>query len=396
MKKKIIIMIVMILFLFCISYKLYKYYKIKNAIIKVDLVEDRNLEFNEQKRVSDFIKEINGEIINDYIIDSNILGEKIIKFDYINEEKIKVSYEYKINVVDTVAPVIWLGNTYNVKVNSDIDLVEKIMCGDNYDSSPNCFIEGEYNLNEEGKYNLVFKAIDSSGNVSNKDFILNVYSKQENKQNVDNTYTYLEDVIKKYKNENTKIGIDISSWQGDIDFEKVKKAGIEFVIIRVGSTKGIDGEYFLDKKFEQNIKLANEYGIDVGVYFYSYANSGNKAKENAEWVLKQIEGYEVNLPIAFDWESWQSFNKYKLSFFELTNMATDFIKSVENAGYKGMLYSSKSYLENIWFPVEYDIWLAHYTDKTNYEGDYKYWQLCSDGIVDGINGYVDINIMYIN
>ena len=119
-----------------------------------------------------------------------------------------------------------------------------------------------------------------------------------------------------------------------------------------------------------------------------------KAKKDAEWVLKQIKKYDVSLPIAFDWEEWAYFNEYNLSFFGLTSMADSFLKTIENHGYKGMLYSSKAYLDTIWMPLDYDIWLAHYTSKTNYEGKFKFWQLCDNGKVDGIDTDVDIDIMY--
>ena len=75
-------------------------------------------------------------------------------------------------------------------------------------------------------------------------------------------------------------------------------------------------------------------------------------------------------------------------------MAEDFLKTVEKAGYKGMIYGSKNYLEKIWLPTKYDIWLAHYTEKTNYNGNYKFWQMCDDGKVSGISTPVDIDIMY--
>ena len=167
-------------------------------------------------------------------------------------------------------------------------------------------------------------------------------------------------------------------------------------MIRVGGTRGRDGEYFVDDYFERNITEANKRNIDVGIYFYSYANSNEKAREEAKWVMEHIKDYNVTLPIAYDWENWSSFNDYNLSFFGLTNMAETFLNTVSDAGYEGLLYSSKNYLERLWFPSKYDTWLAHYVDKTNYKGDYKYWQLCSDGKIDGIKGAVDIDIMYLN
>lgn len=165
-------------------------------------------------------------------------------------------------------------------------------------------------------------------------------------------------------------------------------------MIRIGRTKGTNKEYFIDKNFIRNIEEANKYNIDTGIYFYSYSNSNESAIKDAKWVLKQIKDYQVTLPIAYDWEEWSSFNNYHLSFFGLTSMAESFLDTIENAGYDGMLYSSKSYLENIWFPTKYDVWVAHYTDSADYTGKYKMWQLCDNGRVDGIEGNVDIDIIY--
>lgn len=397
MKKKIILIIIGIISLLLIiigSIYTYNYLRIKNAKVEVTLKENLKLEFNDKKKISDFIENINGKIINDKYIDSTKLGTKNIKFNFINDDNIKVSYEFKIDVVDTVSPVIWLGNSYKVVRDSDIDLTKKILCGDNYDSNPNCYIEGEYDLKTIGDYSLIFKAVDNSGNIKEQPFTLSVVEPSNSNSNSKPTYTNFDEVKTKYKTDDNKMGLDISSWQGDVDFEKIKQTGVEFVMIRVGYTKGVDGEYILDTKFIQNITEANKHNIDAGVYFYSYANSTKAAKKDAKWVLKQIKNYDIDLPIAFDWEEWGNFNDYNLSFFGLTNMAETFIETIEKDGYKGMLYSSKSYLENIWLPTEYDIWLAHYTSKTDYNGNYHMWQLCNNGKIDGINGAVDIDIMY--
>ena len=400
MKRKIlyIILIVVGVILFILGgLFLYRYIQIKNAKVEVTLKGDLTLEFNDKKKVSDYIEKINGEILNDYEIKSTQLGTKKVTFSFINDQKIKLKYTYQIEVVDTKKPLIWLGNSYQVEKGSDMNFAQKIMCGDNYDNHPNCFIEGEYDLNTEGNYQLTFKAIDQSGNEESKNFTLTVYEPKETQNNQEKkepVYTNFKDVLKKYKKDHVKIGIDVSKWQGDIDFKKLKQAGVEFVMIRVGGTLGIEGEYFLDEKFVQNIKAANENNIKAGVYFYSYANSNKKAKEDAKWVIKQIKKYKIDLPVAFDWEEWSSFNEYHLSFFGLTSMADTFLKTIEKAGYDGLLYSSKSYLENVWLEENYPIWLAHYTENTNYKGNYKIWQLCDNGKVDGIDTMVDIDIMY--
>lgn len=394
---RILLGITAILIVFGI-FKLYQYIRVKTAKIEVTLIDDLTVEFNDDKKVSDFIQQINGKIVDDYTIDTTTLGQKEIPFEFVNDDNIKVKYHYDINIVDTTAPLIWLGNSYNVKKGTEINLTEKILCGDNYDNKPKCEVVGDYNLNETGSYSLVFKATDKNGNTEEQPFTLNVYEPQPSSNNnttpSEKTYTQFSDVIKNYKTKNTEVGIDVSKFQGNIDFAKIKQAGVEFIIIRVGGTRGPNGEYFLDTKFKENIKEANKHGIKVGLYFYSYADSVKSAKKDAKWVLKQIKNYKVDLPIAFDWEEWGSFNEYNLSFFDLTSIAEAFLKGIEDAGYEGMLYSSKTYLDHIWFPTKYDIWLAHYTKQTNYQGKYKFWQLCDNGKIDGIENEVDIDIMY--
>lgn len=398
--KKLILIICIVVGIILLSvggFLLYKYIEIKNAVVKVVLKDNLEADFADTLRVSSFIESINGKIVDDYYLNTDSLGKKKIDFEYINDDGIKIKYNYEINVVDREAPLIWLGKSYNVTRGSEDNLIDKIMCGDNYDNNPECVIEGDYNLDNVGSYNLVFKATDSSGNVSKKKFILNVNEASSKKEsNGVKSVTEFSDVIKNYKNDNTQIGIDVSKWQGDIDFSKLKSAGVEFVIIRIGSSTGINGENFIDSKFIQNIKNANSVGIPVGVYFYSYANSVDRAISDAKWIIENIKDYKVELPIAFDWENWGSFNTYELSFFGLTNMAKRFMDTVKDAGYDAMLYSSKTYLENIWMSVDYPVWLAHYTKNTNYAVAYSYWQICSNGRVDGINGDVDIDIRYID
>ena len=398
-KKNIIIIICFLVIIIGIgSYFLINYLRVKNAVIKVTLDDTLETEFLSDVKVSDFISDINGTIVDDYVIDTTDIGKKKIEFEYINDDNIKVKYNYEINVVDNVAPLIWLNNSYTVNVGSDISLTDKILCGDDTDPNPTCEVIGEYNMNEAGTYPLVFKATDNSGNVTEKEFNLIVREPKSSGTSSGSvsTKTLFSEVVDAHKTENTEIGIDISKWQGDVDFNLLKEAGVEFVIIRVGTSSGINGENLVDSKFEQNINGANKAGIPVGVYFYSYANSEDRAISDALWVLEQIKDYKVDLPIAFDWENWSFYNEFNLSFFGLSNMADSFVKTVRDAGYEGMLYSSKNYLEDIWFKGDYPVWLAHYTTKTNYEGDYEFWQLCNNGRVAGINGDVDINIRYLD
>ena len=415
MKKKnlLIILIICMLIIFLLTIfifiPLYKDYKveeekrleeerIKNATIIVNLKEDLKTPLFTEIKVSDYITEINGNIIEDYIIETNKLGKQSIKFEYINEENIKIPYEFEIEVVDITPPKIWLNSTYTITNTFNGNLLEKIMCADDYDDKPDCKIIGEYKTNEVGNYKLVYEAIDDSGNKTSKDFTLIV--KEPSKNNSSSNYnpprTDFNEVIKNYKKENTKIGIDVSGYQGDINFEAVKNAGVEFAIIKVGSTKGIDLDYYVDSKFIRNIEGFNDVGIPVGVYFYSYGNDKEDSINDAKWVLEQIKPYKVELGIAYDWENWSFYNRFENSFYTLTQNANFFLNEVEKAGYNGILYGSKNYLEQVWMDTKYDIWLAHYNKQTSYQGNFKYWQICDNGKVDGINANVDINIMYTN
>lgn len=374
------------------------YLQIKFANIEIVLKDNLKTDFLSDAKVSDFIESINGKIVDDYIIDTTKIGKQEVRFTYINEDDIELDCSYNIQVVDVTPPLIWLNSTYNVNVGSKVSLVDDILCGDDYDPNPTCEVIGDYNMNEVGSYDLVFKATDSSGNVTEQEFTLNVRkpASGSSSSNTSRTQTDFTDIVAEYKNESTEIGIDISKWQGDIDFNALKKAGVEFIIIRVGTSDGIGGENLVDSKFIQNIEGANKVGIPVGIYFYSYANSNARAEADAKWVLDQIKDYQVDLPIVFDWENWGFYNEFNLSFFGLSDMANSFLSVIEDAGYEGMLYSSKNYLEKIWLEMDYPVWLAHYTSKTNYAGTYSYWQLCNNGSVTGIDGDVDINIRYLS
>lgn len=394
-RRKIVLILIAISTLILIAFSFY-FLRIKLAKIEVSLSDNLEVEFNEKRRVSSFIDEINGEIVDDYFVDTTKLGVKKVDFKYINDDNIRVSYSFDINVVDTTPPLIWVNTSYSLPVGSDVDLEDTILCGDNYDKRPKCSISGDYDLNTVGDYPLTYTAVDQSGNQTDEKFILKVYEViSDSSLGEDNEKrTLFSDVVEKYKTDKTKIGIDISKWQNKVDFAKLKEAGVEFVIIRVGTTLGIGGKYVIDEQFARNIKEANKYNIDVGLYFYSYANSVSSAKKDARWLIKNIKEYKINLPIAFDWEDWSNFNSYHISFYDLSNIGISFMSELEKCGYDTMLYSSKNYLEKIWLETGYDTWLAHYTEQTNYQGKYKFWQLCNNGRVDGIDGNVDIDIMY--
>ena len=401
MKKivKVIFVIMTLFILILLGFYLYNDYRVKHAKIDVKLVDNLDIEVFSDVRLGDLIESINGKLISNKKIDTKKLGRKKINFKYINDENIKVSYSFEINVIDITPPLISYSKNFTFYKGDNIDLQSKFFCGDNYDDEPKCEIIGDYNLDEVGDYSLVFKASDSSNNISENNFTVHVIEKPKTNEKKDIKKeiktTFYTDIYSKYKTDDSLIGIDVSKWQGNIDFEKVKDSGVEFVFIRVGTQKGKNGEYQLDEKFIQNIEGFNKVNIPVGVYLFSYADSDKEALKQAKWVLRQIKGYKIKLPIVFDWENWSNYRDYNLSFYHLTQIANTFIKKIEDNGYKGMLYSSKNYLEKIWFKPNTNIWLAHYIDQTDYEGKYKVWQICDDGKIDGIDdNFVDIDIMY--
>ena len=364
----------------------------------VTLKENLQIEYGKKAKASDFIENLNGTMVNDTEIDTNKLGKIEVQFEFINIKNKKRTATFYIETKDVTAPKIFSGSSYTVKKGYNKQLENVLMSGDDIDDTPTRKIVGEYDFNTAGDYNLTYVVTDASGNETKKDFVLHVVEPSNNNTTpVEKEKKNIEDIINTYKNEKTKIGIDVSKWQGEIDWQKVKESGIEFAIIRMGYQKDYDADFAIDPYFEQNMEGAKNAGIPVGLYFYSYAKTTAQAEEQANWVKEQIKNYKIDLPIAFDWESWSSFNKANMSFNTINKVADTFMKTISNNGdYAGMLYSSKNYLEKIWYPTEFKTWLAHYTSKTNYTGDYYIWQMCDTGKIDGINADVDIDIMYLN
>ena len=368
------------------------------------LIENLKVPVYSKVKVKDLIASIDGKVITNKTLNTEELGKQEVSFVYENEENKEKRGVFTIDVVDEEKPLVWLSGSYSARVGSNLNLEDEIFCADNYDSNPTCKIEGTYDLNKAGTYNLTYVAKDCNNNEERINFILNVYEPApatttqtpDAAEQREEVVTAFNDVVATHKDENTEIGIDVSKWQGDIDFRKVKDAGATFVMIRVGSQQGVDGEYILDPYFKQNIENALANDLKVGVYFYSYANSKKEARKQATWVLDQIKDYEIHLPLAFEWECYNSFNQMELSLFGLNEVAESFLEKVEDKGYDGMLYGSKNYLNSIWKYHDYDVWLAHYTDQTDYDSHYIMWQLCQDGRIDGINTAVDINVLYKN
>lgn len=335
---------------------------------------------------------INGDKEYDY----KDTGEQTVTIDYQDTKKHKGKYDVIINIVDSVKPVLSISNNLYVLKDNEIDVCKRAFYADNADRNIACQVTGEIDTTNEGKYKVNVKITDASGNYVDKDVTVNVIEKFEETPEVEIVPDKIEDMILKYKAKDTLIGIDVSNRQGDIDWETVKNSGVEFVFIRIGFGHNREAKIMEDEKFRQNLEGARNAGLKVGLYFYSYATEIWEAEEQANWIVKTLNGEKIDLPIVFDYETWKSFPTYNINIVDLNKVAKRFLDILHVNGYEGMNYSSKYYLNTIWNISEYPTWLAHYVSKTNYDKDFKVWQFSNTGEVSGINGFVDLDVLYLD
>ena len=408
-----------LLLIFCIflltGCSIYDEYKMPNGVeLKVN---NKTYKVYSKHKIKELVKKNNVKITN---LDEVINTKKIGTHSAIIEYKYKLwKHKYKVTnkVVDEVAPtMITYKESFYTNINEDVNFCSNTIFIDNYDKSPKCSIEGNYDLTVEGNYNLNYVIEDNSDNKTTVSFNLTVGEPEDseeeitetNEQNdeffeevqedVEEVGVKIKDVIKHHKKKNTMIGIDVSRWQGDIDYNKIKKAGVEFVIMRMAVSNGKHDKIGLDSLYKKNILKAKKAGLKVGVYIFTAASSEKEIKEQAKFVRKELNKTKLDFPIAYDFENWDDLQKLKISQYDLTNYVDLFKEEVSKDGYDVMIYGSKLYLEKAWDNKKYSEWLAHYvpnpSDVSSYKGKKILWQICNDGIVDGINGYVDIDIYY--
>lgn len=194
-------------------------------------------------------------------------------------------------------------------------------------------------------------------------------------------------------------GIDVSSHQGNIDWNLVAQDGVEFAIIRVGYRGyGSEGRLVVDEKFEDNIKGAKAAGIKVGVYFFSQAINETELLEEANLVLEQIAPYSIECPVVYDVEKTSAAGRMNaISVEDRTHLTQLFCQTIENSGYKPMIYHNTemgALLINIAKLENYDKWYASYSDQMFYPYEYKIWQYSDKGKIQGISTDVDLNISF--
>ncbi|MBQ9897925.1 MAG: glycoside hydrolase family 25, partial [Ruminococcus sp.] len=343
-------------------------------------------------KVSDMVSAENADILNgDEAVDTSEPGDKELTVKCSSggaEFETKIGY----TVVDTQAPVILnAGWSPEHLVGKAFDLNDYVGFADNYDRNVSLTYTGSVDPNAAGSYPITATVTDSSGNSQTWDLTINVVSSLTPYSNDGPRYDFSQ-FLSDYAGEGRRFGIDVSQWQGDIDFNAVRDAGCSFVMVRLGyyySTPTVD------PYFRTNIENARAAGLDVGVYYYSADYSVEGVKEHAKWVAEQLDGFQLDLPVAFDWEEFGNFQSYGMNIHDLNEMFDVFYDEMQGYGYSSMLYSSKNFLENFWTNRnDRPVWLAHYTDQTSYTGSYRMWQLSSVGNISGIYGDVDLDILY--
>ena len=346
--------------------------------------------------------------LEEFITDRNVElkdGSALLDTSNIGYFDVEIVYLYdgaeftqtlQYQVVDTTKPLLINGgwNTDH-KLGTDFDLSHYVGYGDNYDRNPVLTYEGTIDINAVGAYPLVATVTDSSGNSVSWNVTINVVEEVTRPVDTKPRVNY-SDFMARYARDDVRFGIDVSSWQGDVDYRAVRDAGCSFVIIRAGSYYS---QITPDDHFRQNLTNAASAGLDVGIYFYTTDRSEDAVREHVRWLTEQLDGQKLEMPIVFDWEEFATFQEYGMNIRDLNNVYAAFADEVIKQGYKPMLYSSKNFLDTVWSERTKSaapVWLAHYVDETDYTGRYAIWQASAYGRIPGIDGDVDMDIQYLN
>lgn len=361
---------------------------------KINIACMDTVEVYQQIRLDEFMFDSNAKLLNgDEMLDTEELGEHEatlkMELDGGEAEK-KITY----SVVDTTPPVLLLGDTISVGTGEWFDPYDHISYADNYDRYPILTWEGDVDTSAEGSYYITVYITDLSGNQLVKGINVTV-SDSVTDPYYDDSVIYFDDFVRTYDEPDREFGIDVSRWQGDIDFDAAAAEGCSFAIIRMGY--GEYGGADLDAYYYSNIEGASGAGLDVGVYFYSTDTTQEGARATAQRIVEVLDGRQLDFPVAFDWEEFGSFQSYGMSIHDLSEVYEAFAEELEENGYEAMLYSSKNFLEMFWENRgNRPIWLAHYVSETSYSGDWLMWQRCGTGRISGINGAVDLNVLQRN
>ncbi|MCI8899333.1 MAG: hypothetical protein HFH76_01715 [Lachnospiraceae bacterium] len=215
----------------------------------------------------------------------------------------------------------------------------------------------------------------------------------------DSQYTALLDMEEDEHANAVKLGIDVSKWNGEIDWEVVKAEGVDFAIIRCGYRGSSSGWLLEDPYFYKNLTGAKKAGIKVGLYFFTQATNLVEAVEEASMVVSLLGDTEIEYPVFIDTEGAGGNGRAdNLDPGTRTAVVNAFCQTIQNAGLDAGVYSGRNWFYNNLIVDEMEapnVWLAEYRQTPLYEGRYDMWQYTSSGSVAGIEGRVDLNISYL-
>ncbi len=212
--------------------------------------------------------------------------------------------------------------------------------------------------------------------------------------------------LRKYTENGKKIsyvGVDISKHNGQVNFSRIKAAGVDYVMLRLGARGYSTGQISLDDNFVENMEAAIEAGLDIGVYFYSQAISQDEVLQEVNFVIQNLEPYRAHItyPVAFDMENVPN-DKARidgLSRDDRTAIATAFLSGVQTAGYAPMIYGNKEWLiKNVDLAKlqDYDVWLAQEQDVPDYPYQFAMWQYTTTGVLNGVSGDASLNLCFVS
>ena len=198
----------------------------------------------------------------------------------------------------------------------------------------------------------------------------------------------------------TSRGIDLSVFQGDVDWDKAAADGVEFAIIRLGYRGYGKGALQPDELFTSHLDGAHAAGIDTGAYFFSQALTAEEGREEAQYVLEQLDGRRMEMPIYFDWEpiAVEDSRTNGYDYAHLTDSAVAFCQTIEAAGYRAGVYINRQqgyYHYDLRRLADYSLWVADYNSYPDFYYRFDMWQYTAEGQVDGLDIQVDENLLFV-
>lgn len=309
---------------------------------------------------------------------------------YVNAEKAQKNQRTMLTIIFTLIVVIIFALAITLTLSSDETEKPKETLPE-----PTRFVEQETEMVKKGEeITINDPALGKIKIDAVAGFPKNTYINDNFKLDSNGRMTYYTD-----KNEVAScMGVDLSEYQGVVDFYKLREQGFDFVILRIGGRYyGEEGAMYVDTNYHNYYKLAKEAGLHVGGYFFSQAKNAEEGAQEAEFVLDLIRGMDFDYPIAFDWEIIED-DKARtddVSGEDLTNAALAFCDIIKENGFHPIIYSNTNlmyYKYDLERLKDVDFWVADYEKHPSMYYHFTMWQYAIDGQVEGINGNVDMNI----